>query len=136
MASPKPRKNRAPLNLAMGLVGLLSVLASMAASLFSLPKGIVTICAVLMIASLAVMFFTRRSDEYTLSLWSAGTNAAFAAIIGWLIIGPFAAGVVEGFNAAHEGREAANNFSYAAGSGFSLLAFYLTFNIKRLTGAL
>ncbi|KLI63909.1 hypothetical protein [Aurantiacibacter marinus] len=136
MATVKSRKNRAPLNLAMGLVGLLSVFTIIAAELLALPKAIVPICAAAMIISLAVMFFTRRSDEYTLALWSAGTNAAFAAIIGWLIIGPFAAGVMEGFNAAHEGREAERNFSYAAGSGFSIIAFYVVFNIKRLTGAL
>ncbi|MDE1466689.1 hypothetical protein [Aurantiacibacter sp. D1-12] len=88
-----------------------------------------------LIAILTFMWFTRKSDEYTLSLWSSGANAAFAAIVLWMLFAPFLEGVYDGFNSAHSGSESELDFPHEAGGFVALLAFYLTFNIKRLTGS-
>ncbi|WP_271077804.1 hypothetical protein [Aurantiacibacter sp. MUD61] len=103
------------------------------------PSGANALIALVLIGSLAVMFFTRNSDEYTAELWRSGANAAFIVIAAWTLLGPFALGVIEGYNAAHEGREPgepAFDWLYAASSTLALYAFYLTFHFKRLTGAL
>lgn len=139
MAPAKPRKNRAPLNLAMGIVGLVALIGMTVSSAMDFHSGISTLCLLVFVTSITTMFFTRNSDEYTAGLWVSATNGAFIMLVAWLFIGPFLAGVIEGFNAAHEGREASKaqaNELLAAGTSFSLFAFYIIFNIKRLTGAL
>ncbi|MBH5322662.1 hypothetical protein [Aurantiacibacter sediminis] len=137
--SPKPKKNRASLNLNMGIVGFASLIGLTAASALDAHEGIPVVLVLILVASLATMFFTRKSDEYTEQLWISGANAAFIMLVLWIFIAPAVAGFVEGYSAAHEGREADAepqfDMLYAAGSTFSLYAFFITFHIKRLTGA-
>lgn len=136
ISSAQPRKNRAPLNLAMGLVGLLAMIVLIAGSAIDGLSVTRIPAALLMIAALAVMFFTRKSDEYTSGLWSSGANAAFAVIVFGFVFAPFLEGVVDGFNQAHDGSEASLDMPLAAVSYLAIFVFFLTFNIKRLTGAL
>ncbi len=139
MTSLKTRKNRAPLNLAMGIVGLAALVTITVSTAMEMPVAVTSIGILVFFISLITMFFTRNSDEYTAQLWVSAANAAFIVMVLWLFLGPFIAGIVEGYNAAHEGRDANEAPIYAlvvAGSGVSLFAFFLTFNIKRLTGAL
>lgn len=135
----KKKKNRAPLFLNMGLVGFASLLTIMGLAVADLQNAVTIIAVLAMIGSLIVMFFTRNSDEYTAELWLSGANAAFISIVAWLLIGPLIMGFMEGYNAAHEGRDSTKpefDKLYAASSTIALFAFYITFHIKRLTGAL
>ena len=134
-ADRKSRKNRAPLNLAMGLVGLLAILLVIVAAGAGWPVVIVVLGLFTVMLSLATMFFTRKSDEYTLGLWSTSANAAFATVIFFALFAAFGEAFYVGFMQAHEGieRERLLDGDFAAIA--AILAFYLTFNIKRLTGA-
>lgn len=126
-----PRKNGAPLNLTMGWVGLLASVVFATAAIADgnalWPKFV----AILVPISLISMFATRKSDEYTLSLWSTAANAAFAVTIAWLFLVPF----LEGFYDGLSGSESGQNIPVDGAPYAALLVFYLTFNIKRLTGA-
>jgi cytochrome bd-type quinol oxidase subunit 2 len=132
MTSAKQRKNRAPLNLLMGIIGLLAIMAVIPARMMDAPPYTAAPFVLALIINLSVMFATRKSDEYTLGLWSAGANAAFAVIVAWMLFAPF----LEGFYDGLTGNEAGMNFPAEGGSIAAILAFYLVFNIKRLTGAL
>ena len=134
--SKAPSRNRAPLNLAMGLVGLACVVVLTVNGIFEWTDALAIPLGLLIFLVLVVMYFTRRSDEYTLELWSAGANAAFGVMLLSLILGPFVYGISEGFNAAHEGREAEFDFPWSLVPSLAIMAFFLTFNIKRLTGAM
>ena len=135
-STSKSRRNMAPLNLMMGLVGLACLSGVIAAGPLNAPSFVTVPLVVALIASMIFMFFTRKSDEYTLSLWSSGANAAFAVIVIWMLMGPFFEGVYDGFNSVRHGTDTEMDFPIAAGSYIAILAFYLTFNIKRLTGAI
>lgn len=135
-SNAKPRKNRAPLNLTMGWVGLVAVTGLVATSAFEAGIAARAIVVVALLVSLATMFATRKSDEYTLGLWSSGANAAFAVIILWFLFAPFLEGVYDGFMQAHEGAEAVQDFPTEGGSIAGIFAFFVVFNIKRLTGAM
>jgi len=126
------RKNRAPLNLSMGIVGLIATLVVGASYIADAQTWLKALSVIAMLLSLAVMFATRKSDEYTLGLWSAGANAAFAVIVLWMLFAPF----FEGFYDGLTGNESGQDFPAEGGSMIAVLAFYLVFNIKRLTGAM
>ena len=135
MNTATPRKNRAPLNLAMGWIGLAGTVAMSLAHALDWPMTLRVISVLTVLTSLATMFFTRKSDEYTLGLWSSGANAAFALIVAMLIFGPFVEGVYDGYMQAHDGTERERDITGDSAPYLALLAFYLTFNVKRLTGA-
>ena len=135
-ATTKPRKNRAPLNLAMGLVGFVCLIGTAIAASLDADKGVVYVLALGFLIALAIMFATRKSDEYTLALWSTGANAAFAVMVAFLFLGP----VVEGFfDGVFEGlfeEPTEQDLTPAAASVIGVFAFFITFNFKRLTGSL
>ncbi|GGD51668.1 hypothetical protein GCM10011411_09380 [Aurantiacibacter arachoides] len=116
----------------MGIVGLLGIAFVGFAELTGLPRLYVNAAALVLIVSLPIMFFTRKADEYTLSLWSSGTNAAFAIVIVWLVGAP----AIEGFFDGLFGIEGGQDFPDRGASVAALFAFYLAFNGKRLLGAL
>ena len=132
MNTASPRSNRAPLNLAMGWVGLVAAIAAVVGHLAGLGSGFFGICVLAVAASLVLMYATRKSDEYTLSLWSSATNAAFAMILVWMLAAP----AIEGFFDGLLGIENGQDFPSQAAPLASILAFYLVFNVKRLTGAM
>lgn len=136
MAQAKPRKNRAPLNLAMGLAGLVGIIALFANIAMDGPMAINVVVVISLLVSLTTMFVTRRSDEYTLALWSSGANAAFAVIVVWLFFAPFIEGVYDGFMSVRADASTEMDLPTEGASAASILAFYVVFNIKRLTGAL
>ncbi len=134
--STKTRKNRAPLNLLMGAVGLAAIIALLLAAALDAATYLVVPIVLLLLASLLIMFLTRRSDEYTLGLWSSGANAAFLVIVAFALFAPFIEGVYDGFVGAHEETGGEQDFPAEVASYGAILAFYIVFNIKRLTGAL
>lgn len=135
MPSAKPHKNRASLNLAMGLLGLVTLVAALVAAAFD-ASTVVTVPLVLtLMGSLIVIYATRKSDEYTLALWSAGANAAFLVIVLFALFAPFFEGVYDGFMGAHDGSSSDLDFPAEAASIGAILVFYTVFNAKRLTGA-
>ena len=89
-----------------------------------------------LLGSLIVIYATRKSDEYTLALWSAGANAAFLMIVLFGLFSPCFEGVYDGFMAAHDVSNSDLDFPAEAASAGAILAFYIVFNAKRLTGAL
>ena len=131
----KPRKNRAQLNLAMGLVGLGGMIALTLVGLMDWYTGWLALSLLLVTTALVVMFFTRKSDEYTLGLWSAGANAAFATVIVVALFGTFAEAVYHGFMEAHDAVRREREVDGDLAAILALYAFFLTFNIKRLLGA-
>ena len=132
MNTATPRKNRAPLNLAIGWLGLAAAVAAIAARTADLPSPAFGICVLLVAVALAVMYLTRKSDEYTLSLWSSATNGAFATILVWMLAAPAIEGFVDGLLGIENGQD----FPSQAAPLAAILVFYAIFNIKRLTGAL
>ena len=131
MNAQPTRRNLAPLNLGMGIAGLVAIAILAVAEINPLPRTLVVIAFVVVLFALPAMFFTRKSDEYTLSLWSSATNAAFAAIILWLVAAPGLEGMIDGLFGIENGQD----FPDRGAATFSILIFFLTFNIKRLTGA-
>ncbi|WP_133303927.1 hypothetical protein [Aurantiacibacter aquimixticola] len=131
MKTTKPRKNRASLNLTMGWLGLLATIVFVAARVADSEALWTSFVGFFVPLSLIAQFLTRKSDEYTLSLWSTAANAAFAITIAWLFLPPFFEGFYDGLRGNDSGQDIPTDGApYAA-----LLAFYITFNIKRLTGA-
>ena len=131
----KPRKNRAPLNLAMGLIGLGGMIAMTVVGLLDVNTGWLALCLLVVSAAIAIMFFTRKSDEYTLNLWSAAANAAFATVVIVALFGTFAEAVYHGFMEAHDAVRREREVDGDLAAILALYAFFLTFNIKRLLGA-
>lgn len=134
MPTTRSRRNRAPLNLAMGVVGLLATAALLAAYTLEWHMGFRILSVLTLLVSLAVMFATRRSDEYTFGLWSAGANAAFFVIVALLVFGPFIEGVIDGFMQSQDAVERKMDLSSDIGGYGALLAFFTVFNLKRLRG--
>ena len=132
----RSRLNRASINLPMGVIGLAALLTVVIATAVDAPGGINVVAVLSLLVSLAVMFVTRKSDEYTLGLWSSGANAAFAVIVLWFLFTPFFEGVYDGYTRAQSGTESVQDFPTEGGSIAALFAFYVVFNFKRLTGAL
>ncbi len=126
------KENRAQINLAMGLVGLIAICSLLAMKATDSVQDLTILPALAMVISLGIMFATRNSDEYTQGLWVAGANAAFILIVFWVIFLPF----VEGFYDGVRGDEGGMDFPADLGGYVAICAFFLTFNIKRLTGAL
>ena len=129
--SPK-RKNRAPLNLLMGALGLVATAILMLQSFTAIPDPLRLISGITVLIAVPTMFFTRKSDEYTLQLWSTAANAAFAVTIFFF----FGLALVQGFLNAHDGDSASRTLDTADIMDFTILSFFLAFNIKRLTGAM
>ena len=131
MTTATLRKNRAPLNLTMGWLGLVASVVFVTAAIAESDALWPSFVAILIPISLIAMFATRKSDEYTISLWSTAANAAFAVTIAWLFLVPFLEGFYDGLSGSESGQDIpVDGAPYAA-----LLVFYLTFNVKRLTGA-
>lgn len=136
MTSLKTRKNRAPLHLAMGVVGLIAICTFAGVHTADGPAGIKVAATLTLLVSLGTMFVTRRSDEYTLGLWSAGANAAFAVIVVSMLFAPFLEGLYDGFTEALADTQEVQDFSADAGGIGAILAFFIVFNVKRFIGAL
>ncbi|KLE35508.1 hypothetical protein [Aurantiacibacter luteus] len=131
MNTIKRRRDWASVNLNLGIVGLLGIAMLVIAAFHPLPRSLVIAATVCLVVSLPVMFFTRKTDEYTLSLWSTATNAAFATIIAWLVAAPGIEGFIDGLFGIENGQD----FPERGAAAASLFAFFVVFNIKRLTGA-
>ncbi|RJY08510.1 hypothetical protein D6201_03280 [Aurantiacibacter aquimixticola] len=115
----------------MGWLGLLATIVFVAARVADSEALWTSFVGFFVPLSLIAQFLTRKSDEYTLSLWSTAANAAFAITIAWLFLPPFFEGFYDGLRGNDSGQDIPTDGApYAA-----LLAFYITFNIKRLTGA-
>ncbi|MGB3167376.1 MAG: hypothetical protein WBA68_11435, partial [Alteraurantiacibacter sp.] len=97
-ADRKFRTNRAPLNLTMGWIGLAASLVFVAAKIAERDGLWLALVATMIPVSLVTIFATRKSDEYTLSLWSAAANAGFAVTIAWMFLVPFLEGVYDGLS--------------------------------------
>ena len=82
--------------------------------------------------SILVMFLSRKSDEYTLSLWSAGANAGFMATVAWLLFAPFLEGFIDGLLARAKGMD----WPAEMGIYVAIATFLITFNWRRLRGAM
>lgn len=82
--------------------------------------------------SILIMFLTRKSDEYTLSLWSAGANAGFMAMVVWLLFVPF----LEGFADGLLGRAQGMFWPTDMGIYVAIGVFLFTFNWRRLRAAM
>lgn len=57
-----------------------------------LPDFMAGLAAGMILAASAIMFLFRARDEYTLSVWHAGTSAGFAAVVIWLVADSFTRG--------------------------------------------
>lgn len=125
------KKNRATLNLHMGWVGLVGLVGTLAGKLLSPDASWPVFFIIGMVAALFTVFLTRKSDEYTLSLWTSSVNVGFIVLIFGVIFFPF----LEGFYDGLTGDERGQDFPSDGVSYVSILAFFLTFNIKRLTGS-
>ncbi|APE28719.1 hypothetical protein BMF35_a1890 [Aurantiacibacter gangjinensis] len=90
------------------------------------------VCGLALIVVIPTLWSTRKSDEYTLQLWTAGANAAFATCLFFFFFLALAQGTADAF------PEWEANFIEFTDHAFdlTLLAFFLAFNIKRFTGAL
>ena len=131
MTAKPSRKNRAPLNLAMGWVGLLATIVVIASHALEWPMAVRALSMMVLLGSMIVMLLTRRSDEYTFELWSGAATAAFLVFVVLTLFQPFFTGVYDGILAS---SERTLEISDDLAQFVTLLAFYLTFNVKRLRG--
>ena len=135
MTIAKPKKNRAPLNLLMGLVGLVAICLSVVAANLEWRAPVQLLSMFIVMISLTTMFLTRKSDEYTLGLWSTSANAAFATVIFVVLFGAFGEAIYDGIMVAIYQVEHEREVDGDLAAILALYAFFLTFNIKRLLGA-
>ncbi|MBV7267116.1 hypothetical protein [Erythrobacter ani] len=87
----------------------------------TLPSFVAGLAAGLVLASSALMFLFRTKDEYTLATWHAGTSAAFAASVLFLL--------ADAFTPAFENLSAAD---FRLGPLAAMTAYLMAVLIKRL----
>lgn len=82
------------------------------------------------------LFIRRKTDEFTLAMWHAGTTFAFFAVIGWLLIGGLVEAVWEASIMANDPELKDPEFNVIAdwASWVVCAAFFVGFHIKRVKG--
>lgn len=87
--------------------------------------------ALVTIVSLLVILRRTLRDEYTQSLWQAGTSAAFVVLAILYFLVPFATGFIDGL----AGREMRGDFPYELAAIGAFVAFYAGFLMAWLRSA-
>ena len=98
---------------------------------FDAPRAFGYVGIVVLMAAIIVMFMTRKADEYVASLWSAGANAAFLAVVAYFLFGPAAEGFFDGLT----GNESGQDLPSEAAVVVALVAFFAGYFWKRVRGA-
>lgn len=131
---PKATTNRdwARVHLNFGILAVVFLAVLLLARFEVIDGGFGTIGVTGTALAILVMFTTRKADEYTESLWSAGANAGFMAAVSWLLLAPFVEGVWDGLTANENRMEWPTDI----GVYIAISAFLVAFNWKRLRGAM
>lgn len=122
-----------------GWAGLLGLVIWTTAAFAGLEKAVNVTGALITIAACWVMLFTRNADEYTRGLWTSAASLAFATMLILFLGLPFAEGVYDGFNSAHNGTpksESKQDIPAIASIVAAIGAFYVGLFWKRLRGGM
>lgn len=122
--------NKANVFMGASWIGLLGVALTALAALSILPEGALTPATLLTVAASLALLATRKADEYTLGLWTAGASFAFGVMVVMFLGLPFAEGVYDGIRGAERKRDIGGEVV----SIVAIAAFYFGLFLKRMLG--
>ena len=122
--------NKADIFMAASWIGLSGLILTAAGQSPSAPDALATIGIILVILGSFAMLLTRKADEYTEGLWSAGASVAF----GTLLILTAGLGFVEGLIDGFTDSERERSISADTAPTLDIAALYLGLFVKRLLG--
>lgn len=108
---------------------------NMATTILTVLGGVAAMIS--LVGAFIYLTIRRSTDEYTLSMWHAGTTTAFFSVLAWLLVGSF---IETAIIAAYVATDPAHNepdidFIRRFAVPVTLGAFFVGFHVKRLRGA-
>jgi len=82
----------------------------------------------ILLVSLIMLLFRKLRDEYVERLWASGASLAFAVLVIWFLVTPFAEGLIDALRAGPRYRDLPLELAPA----LALVAFFIGFHAARL----
>lgn len=111
----------------LGLAGLFIAALGL---IDGLPEALSRAGLLIAVSGGIAMASSRKADEFTLGLWTAGASAAFGVVIVCYLGLPFAEGLYDGITA----NEQRQDIPASVVPMLAVVAFYLAFFFKRAFG--
>ena len=125
-------EKRTRLYLAAANMGAAAIILFVAARLLDWPDFVKGLSVGILLVSLIMLLVRKLRDEYVERLWASGTSLAFAVLVVWFLVTPFAEGLIDGFRAAPRHRDLPMELAPAV----ALVAFFIGFHAARLKASL